>query len=231
MSGVALHVHRDDRSTRGVERLGQPVDHRDRGVVDVRDMPEVEDHEVGVFETRDDRAMDLLGSGEEQVTLQLVQRDGAATPGDGFVLGDGADTIGDDLVAPHDASDDGLDSRGRAQQVQLQVTRQPLARQHAAHAVAAAVERWREHADGELAGQHGHDAARDAALRGQADVVDPLPRVVVHAARRHHAEHVGHMVGTESRCLPVIGFCPSFASVAPMTARSRAVTRTEHCPK
>ena len=28
---VARHVHRDDRSTRGVERLGQPVDHRDRG--------------------------------------------------------------------------------------------------------------------------------------------------------------------------------------------------------
>ena len=120
---MALHVHRDDRSTRGVERLGQPVDHRDRGVVDVRDMPEVEDHEVGVFETRDDRAVDLLGSGEEQVTLQLVQHDGAAPPGDGFVLGNGADTIGDDLVAPHDASDDRLDSHGRAQQVQLQVTR------------------------------------------------------------------------------------------------------------
>ena len=41
-------------------------------------MTEVEDHEVGVFETRDDRAVDLLGSGEEQVTLQLVERDGGA---------------------------------------------------------------------------------------------------------------------------------------------------------
>ena len=74
------------------------------------------------------------------------------------------------------------------QEVQSKIVRQRFADADAAHAVAAFVERGRKHADAELARQHRDDAAADAAFGRHADAIDPFPREVVHAARRHHAQ-------------------------------------------
>src|SRR5262245_49272588 len=49
------------------------------------------------------------------------------------------------------------------------------------HAVAGVVERRRDDRDAELAGRDGDDTAADAALGGQAGVIEPLARVVVEA--------------------------------------------------
>ena len=90
------------------------------------------------------------------------------------------------VAAAHDAADLGLEP----QRVEVEVGRHALADLDAARAVAPRVERRREHADPELAGQHRDHAAGDAALRREPDGVHPLARVVVHAAGAHHAEHV-----------------------------------------
>jgi hypothetical protein len=75
-----------------------------------------------------------------------------------------------------------------AQEVQAEVARDLLAHRDAANAVAAGIEPRREHADADLARQHGQDAAADAALRGHADRVHPLAGEVVHPARGHDAQ-------------------------------------------
>ena len=54
----------------------------------------------------------------------------------------------------------------------------------------ALVERWREHTDPELPGEDSEHAPSDTALRGEAHFVHPAARVVVHPARRHHAQHL-----------------------------------------
>jgi hypothetical protein len=67
----------------------------------------------------------------------------------------------------------------------------------AAHAVALGVERGRIDADAPAPGQHGQDAAAHPALGGHAHVVQPAAGVVVHAAGRHHRQHLRHVGGRQ----------------------------------
>ena len=73
--------------------------------------------------------------------------------------------------------------------MEIPAARERAADADAADAVALAVEPRRKDADAELAGEDGDDAAGDAAFRRHAHVVEPLARVVVHAAGAHDAEH------------------------------------------
>ena len=85
--------------------------------------------------------------------------------------------------------------------VELPRPRQVGADTHRPDAVAPLVEPRREHPDPELPRQHRQHTAADAAFRWHAHVVDPAARRVVHPARRHHAEHVLHVLGPQ-RPLP-----------------------------
>jgi hypothetical protein len=69
------------------------------------------------------------------------------------------------------------------QQVQAEALGEVLARQHAADAVAARVERRAEEPDPELARADGQQPAGHAALGRQADAQHPLARRIVGAAR------------------------------------------------
>src|SRR3954454_16350622 len=93
-----------------------------------------------------------------------------------------------------------------------------------------AIEKRRKRAKADLRRQRRDDAAANTALGGNPDTVNPLAGVVIHARARHHRKrardhlrsnhlHAGHRM------------MPRLASVAAITARSRAVTRMAHCRK
>ena len=79
-----------------------------------------------------------------------------------------------------------------------------------------------------LAGGDGDHPAGDPALARQTDGVQPLPRPLVHPGGDHHGEHP-RARRRATTCSPVRGLTPPSASVAPITARSSAVTSSEHC--
>ena len=95
-----------------------------------------------------------------------------------------------------------------------------------AHAVSGRVERRRERPDREAPRHDGDDAAPHAALRGHPDLVEPLARRLVEACRRDDRQDLAAVAG-DTTCTPVSGLRPPFARVAPITARSRALTLTE----
>ena len=67
----------------------------------------------------------------------------------------------------------------------------------------------------------------DSAFAGEAYVVQPLARMLVEPGRGQDGQD-SLAVSVSMACSPVTGFRPPFASVAPMAARSRALTRSEH---
>ena len=69
--------------------------------------------------------------------------------------------------------------RFRDEQIHSQPLRQEFCGKLALDAVARGVERRREGAESALAGRNGDDAAADAALARQADVVEPVARRLV----------------------------------------------------
>ena len=138
----------------------------------------------------EDLPNELLGVGEVEVSLELVDHDFVAAGFEGVARLDGTHDRGADAVSRVAPPDHVGGVRPGAVGVQCEVLREPRANRDAAHAVAALVERWREHADAELAGEHRDHPAGDAALRREPNVVCPSTGVVVHPARLHHAEHV-----------------------------------------
>ena len=56
-----------------------------------------------------------------------------------------------------------------------------------------------EHADAELAWQHGENPSADTALGREPDPIDPLTGPVIHPAAGHHAEHIVHIVMGDRR--------------------------------
>ena len=80
---------------------------------------------------------------------------------------------------------------GVFEHVQVQRARKLLADTNAADRVASIVQRRREDADAELAGEHGDHASGDAALGRKPDVVEPVARRVVHPRSwpSHSAHH------------------------------------------
>ena len=139
----------------------------------------------------DHGAVQTLGRPEEEVALQLEDGDAVAVPGQEVVLLRRANpvrtrlqrsgTSGGPRPAPRVGTATGA-GRGRRRDAGTPCTPRAL--------LPRGVERRREHADAELAGQHRDHAAGHAALRREPDRVRPLARVVVHAARAHHAQHV-----------------------------------------
>ena len=76
-----------------------------------------------------------------------------------------------------------------------------------------------------LPGRDGDDAAADAALAGQADVVEPVARGLVQDRRWPSRRARSGRPSASTTRSPVTGFTPPSASVAPITARSCALTR------
>ena len=101
----------------------------------------------------------------------------------------------------------------------------------AAHAVALGIQARRENADANAPGLDGENPATYAAFRRQARLIQPFAREIVHAARRHHRQDIARRTCSSTARIPVTGFTPPLASVAPIMARSRQVTRIEHCRK
>ena len=99
-----------------------------------------------------------------------------------------ADAARIDLGRSELQADDRLARVRGVEQVQVEEPRKILAHAEAADAVAVGVERRREHADAQLAGQHRDHAAGHAALGRHAHAVKPFAGIVIHAARPHHAE-------------------------------------------
>jgi hypothetical protein len=127
---------------------------------------------------------------EAEVALEAEHADPAGRRVEQRALARAAETLRADVGQRQVRADARPRDARHAQEVQVQVAREPTTDGDAARAVALRVERRREDADAELARQHRQDAAADAALRRHADVVDPRPGGVVHAARRHDAEDV-----------------------------------------
>ena len=63
---------------------------------------------------------------------------------------------------------------------------------------------------------------------GNPDLEQPLARALVQAGGGQHRKGVAQTSARTTRS-PVTGLTPPCASVAPITARSRAVTSSEHC--
>ena len=193
-TGASAMISTQPTSFSAVRQVRQ---HRDRRAVEVSDALAVEDHRVDPGDVVDHRSEQALGRAEEQVALELEHRHRVGVLREQGVLVGGAHAVGARLAAVVAAAHDGADLGLETQRVQVEVDRHALTHLDAAHAVPAGVEPRREDADAELTGQHGDDTAGDAALRRQPHGVDPLARVVVHAARAHHAEHVLDVAGVE----------------------------------
>src|SRR5665811_189632 len=101
------------------------------------------------------------------------------------------------VIAAQDAAHIGAVVKG----VELELARDLLADADAAHAVALRIDRRRVDADADLARDHGDDATRDTAFRRHADLIGPFARVIVHAARVHHRQHVTHMLRIEDQMI------------------------------
>src|ERR1043165_6382802 len=72
--------------------------------------------------------------------------------------------------------------------MQIEEARKIVAHSKAANTVAVTVKTRREHANAQLAGQYGNDAAGDTTFGRHADAIKPFHCVVVHPARAHHAQ-------------------------------------------
>ncbi len=191
-------VRDDERATRRVQRLRELGEQGAGRRVDRLDALAVEDDRVHRVEVAGDRpehdAPSTRTTGRRAARRRRPHR---RARWQHAVLGGVAHAVRARFVAAVRAPDGRAGGRLGPQEVQQVVARDPLAGTDAAHAVAAGVERRREHADPELTGEHGDDATRDAALGREADRVDPLARVVVHAARVHDTEHVRDVLGRE----------------------------------
>ena len=71
--------------------------------------------------------------------------------------------------------------------------------------------------------------AADAALGWKAGVVEPFARVVVEAGGRHHRQHVGNILRFHDLLAGDWDSCRHWPACAAITARSFALTLTEHC--
>ena len=81
--------------------------------------------------------------------------------------------------------------------MQAELVGEPPEREQPADGIALRVEARRKRADPELAVDDADHAAADAALRRDAHVEGPVPRVVVHAAGEHHRQGVAHRAHVE----------------------------------
>ena len=81
--------------------------------------------------------------------------------------------------------------------MQAEIVRQRFAHRDAAHAVAALVEEPVRTRRCRAVPAARRDAAADAALRRHADAINPLAGVVVHSARRHHAQNLVDKLGSD----------------------------------
>ncbi len=106
----------------------------------------------------------------------------------------GAEALGRRFGRAVFAGEDQIAVMRDAHHVHPQVTRQLAAYRDATQAVALGVEQRGKSGDRKTAGQHGHDAATDAAFGRQADFVEPTAGIVVHAAGAHHAERRFHLI-------------------------------------
>ena len=86
---------------------------------------------------------------------------------------------------------------GQVEKMQVQRSRKFVADANPANAVPMRVQRRREHANAELAWENRDDPAGDAALGGHADLVNPFPCIIIHAAGAHHAENAFHVFATD----------------------------------
>ena len=100
--------------------------------------------------------------------------------------------------------------------------------QLAAHAVPRAVQTRGVDGQAALAGGNGHDSPADPALAGEAHVVEPVARTLVEAGGGHDRERTRLQTTGLTTCMPVTGFTPPSARVAPITARSIVLTSREH---
>src|SRR5882757_3899843 len=78
--------------------------------------------------------------------------------------------------------------------MQVETRRQCLADFQPAHAVAMAVEAWRERAEPDLRRKCCDYATADAALGGNADAIDPFAGIIIHAGTGHHGQRASHDV-------------------------------------
>ena len=142
-----------------------------------------------------------LGRRKRQVPLQLVHPDG---PPGGPQCGQffrGPDPARIQVRAGELAPDRRLAGRRTVEQVKVPVARQLIAREDPPNAVAPRIQPRRIDPDPNLPRQHRDHPARHAALRRDSHPVDPVARRIVHAAGRHHAQHVLHVLPTQ-RDLP-----------------------------
>ena len=131
------------------------------------------------------------------MALQLINVNHFAEFAERLAFLGGADVGGIELRAGELGADGGFADDRAVEQVQIQMPRQFLAHGDAAHAVAVRVELWRKDADADLPRQHCQHAAGHAAFRRNTDVIKPFARVVIHAARAHHAQHALDIFGTQ----------------------------------
>jgi len=171
---------------------------------------EVDDHVTRLARQLGELAQELLGGAEEQRALHFEHGDFLPLPRQHFAFLRRAQAVRAHHVAAIEAPNHAFDIGAVVEGVQLELVGDLLADADAAHAVADGVDRRREHGEPDLPRNDGDDAPRHAALGRHADLVGPLPGIVVHAAGVHHGENVAHILRLEhgfagDRVGPVIG--------------------------
>ena len=181
------------------ERLHQGAEQTQSTFTDASHPCAVEDQIVGFDGQPFGLANHDFGRGEHQVTLQFQHHRASAPLTERGQLGGVARAFARDLRSVIGGVYDGRHRHAAGMQGMQAVVRRNLAtHRNAARTIAAIIEWWREHRQAKLAGQHRDDTATHATLGRHADLVHPRTRIVVHAARHHHTQHLGH-VGTAQR--------------------------------
>ena len=153
------------------------------------DFFEIQDQVSSAVRVRNDIVYDRLGAGEVQVALELVALDPPAALVQGLALFGSAEPIRTQFRSRELQANSGFPGAGPIQQMKIAVPRKRVTDANAANAVATGVQRRRKNRDAKLAGQDRDDPPAHPALGRHADGVNPFARVIIHAARTHHAQH------------------------------------------
>lgn len=127
-----------------------------------------------------------------------------------------------------DAAPRSLNGRSRYKKIQAEPLGKEFAHELSLHTISGRVEARSKNAESTLAWRNSDHAPADSALAGQSGIIQPVARILVKSRRDHYSQDVLAMDRVDD---PGLGerVHAALAKVAAITARSFAVTLSEHC--